>query len=150
MKMTFTTSLSLSHSFEDLQKPLKASSTSQSEDLNAFRTEPRKEERLIRGDVLGTIKTLLTKELSEQPYDREITKTQCLTLALTLKDKVKEMLNSQRYKIVCHVIICQNRGQGVHMASGYLWNETTDESVCASFSDENVYAVGVVHIMYYE
>lgn len=53
-----------------------------------------------------------------------------------------------RYKIVATVTIGEYNGQGVKMASRFLWNTNTDDFATASFVNKSIYAVAAVYGLY--
>lgn len=86
---------------------------------------------------------ILDKELSSLSYESTTCKALCLTLSEDIKQKVKDLLMS-RYRIICHVSIGSCSGQGLLMASRFVWNDGKDNYVTATYRNVSLFAVATV------
>ncbi|XP_051855854.1 dynein light chain Tctex-type 4 isoform X2 [Antechinus flavipes] len=66
-----------------------------------------------------------------------------------VRKRVRELL-PPRYKLVCSVVVGQNAGQSVLVASRALWDPASDGHASASVCAATLFAVAVVHGVYYE
>lgn len=86
---------------------------------------------------------LLEEKLENEVYDAQSCKTKCLKLCEDIKQKVKE-LGMTRYRIICHVSIGSCSGQGLIMASRFMWNDIKDNFVTSTFRNVSLFAVANV------
>merc|ERR1712146_731657 len=73
-------------------------------------------------------------KLNDKEYNAEESKQWTLELCNEIKQSVKE-LNIPRYKVIVQVVIGENSGQGIRVASKCLWDTSSDN--WASFSYKN-------------
>ncbi|XP_068098632.1 dynein light chain Tctex-type 4 [Hyperolius riggenbachi] len=66
-----------------------------------------------------------------------------------IRSKIKEQCPG-RYKLVCNVFLGQKSSQGVNVVSRSLWDPQQDNFASASFSNANLFAIAMVHGLYYE
>ena len=116
---------------------------------NTFKITPDNNTQFCSARVTKVVQDLLMRELQGQRYDPSTSKGVVSGLSTRIKDKVKD-LNFQRYKIVCNVIIGQNKGQGFELASRCLWSSGTDNWACASYKNDSLFVIAMVHGTYYE
>ena len=86
---------------------------------------------------------VLQEKLSNQTYDAQTCRVLCMTLTEDIKGRVKE-LGMERFRLICNVSIGSNSGQGVFMASRFLWNELKDNFSTSCFQNASLFAVGIV------
>ncbi|XP_030630466.1 uncharacterized protein dynlt4 [Chanos chanos] len=70
-------------------------------------------------------------------------------LADLVRNKVKD-ISPPRYKVVCQVVMGQKAKQGIKIASRTLLNPDTDNYVTAVFQNHSIFAVAIVHTLYFE
>ncbi|XP_005093241.1 tctex1 domain-containing protein 1-B [Aplysia californica] len=116
---------------------------------NTYRLGPEPEHTFKPDKVKAVIKDVLSGFLRNFKYTPEGSKQMCLTISSEIKHRVKRM-NFPRYKIVCNVIIMQNKGQGSQVSSRSVWNVATDSYASHTFSTSQVVCVGNVHAIYFE
>ena len=101
------------------------------------------------GEVRRITEDVLNNFLSGREYKAaEASRLSC-QLSTLVKGKMKD-LNMPRYKFVCQVILGQKDGQSCEMATKCLWDEARDNYACASYENQNLYAVALVHGVYFE
>ena len=116
---------------------------------NTYKMEPDRHEVFKADLVEGVIRDVLTSSLKNFKYTPERCKVLTTRLVADIKRGVKE-LNFPRYKIVCNVVIMQNKGQGSKVANRCIWNPNTDSHASYTFVTPDVIVVGNVHGVYFE
>ncbi|GFN84796.1 TCTEX1 domain-containing protein 1-b [Plakobranchus ocellatus] len=99
--------------------------------------------------VKSIIENVLNSFLKSFRYTQEGSKRMCLAISRDVKSRVK-MLDFQRYKLVCNVIIMQNKGQGSQMSSRCLSNTDFDTFASASLTTSQIICVTTVHAFYFD
>ena len=84
-----------------------------------------------------------------QKYDKAEMGRLAVRLTATIKQAVKE-LNFPRYKIICNVIIGEQKQQGFQVVSRCVWDEKIDNYACAMYKTDVLYAVAIVHGIYFD
>ncbi|XP_055886611.1 dynein light chain Tctex-type 5-like [Biomphalaria glabrata] len=114
---------------------------------NTYKLEP--EATFNPERVESIIGTVLKENLEGQTYQRHLMGNRCLLLSDIIKERVKK-LNLPRFKIVCVVLIGENKKQTVMISSRSLWNQSCDNFASCEYSKGNIYAVGMVFAVYQE
>ncbi|XP_068676528.1 dynein light chain Tctex-type 5-B-like [Montipora capricornis] len=86
---------------------------------------------------------ILQEKLSNQTYEATTCRTLCMTLSDVIKGRVKG-LGMQRFRFICNVTIGSNSGQGLLIASRFLWDEFIDNFSTSSFQNSSLFAVAIV------
>lgn len=94
-------------------------------------------------EVKKIMDEILEEKLSSQSYDANICRVLCVTLSEDIKSRVKN-LGMERFRLICSVSIGSNCGQGILMASRFLWNDYKDNFSTSSFQNASLFAVAVV------
>ena len=94
-------------------------------------------------DIKKIMDDLLQEKLSTQSYDANICRVLCTSLSEDIKSRVKN-LGMERFRLICCVSIGSNSGQGILMASRFLWNECKDNFSTSSFQNASLFAVAIV------
>nr|XP_035133770.2 dynein light chain Tctex-type protein 2B isoform X2 [Callithrix jacchus] len=92
---------------------------------NTYVLRPVFQQRFRPSVVKDCIHAVLKQELASAEYAPEETPQLTKHLSENIKDKLKEM-GFDRYKIVVQVVIGEQRGEGVFMASRCFWDADTD------------------------
>lgn len=104
----------------------------------------QKQEPLFFGhEIKQLMDQILDKELAGLAYESTTCKALCLTLSEDIKQKVKD-LGMSRYRIICHVSIGSCSGQGLLMASRFVWNDGKDNYVTSTYRNFSLFAVATV------
>uniref|UniRef100_U3FKU7 Tctex1 domain-containing protein 2 n=1 Tax=Callithrix jacchus TaxID=9483 RepID=U3FKU7_CALJA len=90
--------------------------------------------------VKDCIHAVLKQELASAEYAPEETPQLTKHLSENIKDKLKEM-GFDRYKIVVQVVIGEQRGEGVFMASRCFWDADTDNYTHDVFMNDSLFCV---------
>ena len=107
------------------------------------------EKRFNVAEVKEIIEDTLSSTLKDVKYEPARCKTLSKSLSHTICERVK-LLGFDRFKVVSVVNIGQMKGQGVRIASRYLWDEKHDNWVDAVFTNPDIFAVAVVFGVYQE
>lgn len=86
---------------------------------------------------------ILEEKLSTQSYDPTICRVLCISLSEDIKSRVKN-LGMERFRLICSVSIGSISGQGILMASRFLWNECKDNFSTSSYQNSSLFAVAIV------
>lgn len=93
--------------------------------------------------VKDIIHDILLSELSGKEYDAEEMPELTKKLSALIKDRVKSK-GYDRYKIVVQVVIGEQRGEGVKVASRCFWDCDTDNYTQDVFMNDTLYCVAAV------
>lgn len=107
------------------------------------------EKRFDIVEVKEIIEETLASTLQDVKYEAIKCKALCKSLSHTICERVK-LLDFGRFKIVSLVNIGEIKGQGVRIASRFLWNEKHDNWVDGVFTNPDIFAVAVVFGVYQE
>ncbi|XP_030678874.1 tctex1 domain-containing protein 2 isoform X3 [Nomascus leucogenys] len=88
--------------------------------------------------VKDCIHAVLKEELANAEYSPEEMPQLTKHLSENIKDKLKEM-GFDRYKMVVQVVIGEQRGEGVFMASRCFWDADTDNYTHDVFMNVSVF-----------
>ena len=116
---------------------------------NTFRLGPEPENTFKPNLVQNAIKDVMTMYLKNFVYSADGSKSLGMTIASDIKSRVKKM-GFSRYKIVCSIVLLQNKGQGAEIASRCVWNEATDSHASYTFTSPAVVAICNVHGVYFD
>lgn len=58
-------------------------------------------------------------------------------------------LNYSRYKIIAKVLIGEQRGEGVRVATRCLWDPESDNYASSTFMSDSLFCVAVAYGIYY-
>ena len=122
----------------------------QSAAKNSYKLEPDQREKFLPARVRAAIEGTLIKYLAKDAkYDAGTCSPLTCFLADELKQRVKQM-NYTRYKLVIHVMLGQNLGQGLQMASRCVWDLDRDNSASLTFRTTELFVIVNVFGVYFE
>ncbi|XP_014681403.1 PREDICTED: tctex1 domain-containing protein 2-like [Priapulus caudatus] len=98
--------------------------------------------------VKDCIHEILRNELAGKEYDPEEVSELTKQLSTEIKEKLKE-LEYERYKIVVQVIIGEQRGEGVKVASRCFWDCDTDNYAQDVYMNDTLFCVAAAFGVYY-
>ncbi|XP_066232288.1 dynein light chain Tctex-type 4 [Saccopteryx leptura] len=115
----------------------------------SYRTEPAPGERWEATRAQRALEEALAAGLQDTCYSGTkagpLARTVCELVHMRLRE-----LSPPRYKLVCSVVLGPNAGQGVHVVSRTLWDVANDGLASATFTNASLFAVAIVHGLYYE
>lgn len=150
--MSFFRIVAATRAWQRLAKKSKASSQPQKPVVrleNTYRLEPVSGTEFSPEKVENVIRDVLDSRLNAVTYHPARSKTLATDLSTVIKGRVK-MLDFKRYKIVCNVIVMENKDQGVQVASRCIWNSSTDNFATYTYRNSSVIAIAYVHGAYFE
>ncbi|KAG8180011.1 hypothetical protein JTE90_020966 [Oedothorax gibbosus] len=109
---------------------------------------PSREDKFNSTAVKSVLKTLITDELGDKSYDFMYAPEWTKSLSRKIHDKLKDMIQCQKYKFAVQVVIGEKHGQGMRAASGCLWDEDTDGCASVVVSKESMYCIASVYAVY--
>jgi hypothetical protein len=110
---------------------------------------PKDDEKFLPSKVTEVIEKTMAEFLGDKEYNDDDAKAWTLNLSNEIKKAVKE-LNMKRHKIIVQVVIGEQASQGVRVASKCLWDVSSDNWASGSFTNQSIFAVGMVFGCYYE
>lgn len=105
--------------------------------------EDRKKSIFHVEEIKNIMDEVLQDKLSNQTYEATTCRLLCMTLSDDIKGRVK-CLGMERFRLICNVTIGSNGGQGLFLASRFLWDEVIDNFSTTSFQNSSLFAVAVV------
>lgn len=105
--------------------------------------EDRKKSIFHVEEIKNIMDEILQDKLSNQTYEATTCRLLCMTLSDDIKGRVK-CLGMERFRLICNVTIGSNGGQGLFLASRFLWDEVIDNFSTTSFQNSSLFAVAVV------
>ncbi|WAR00372.1 TC1D1-like protein [Mya arenaria] len=116
---------------------------------NTFKTGPDSDKKFSQTRVQQLANEVLERELEGESYCPNTAGRLACNVANVIKNEVKQ-LNMPRYKIICQVIITDTKDQAMEAASKFLWDQNTDNHVCATFANAHLSAYAIVYAVYFE
>ncbi|NXG44918.1 TC1D4 protein, partial [Psilopogon haemacephalus] len=103
--------------------------------------KPEQVERLLERSLAGALGTTV--------YSPQDSAHLAQSLVQLLQSRAKEVV-PPRYKLVCQVLLGQQGQQSLLVASQALWDAKNDNFASATFSNASIFAVAIVHGVYFE
>jgi hypothetical protein len=116
---------------------------------NTYKIDPDKEKKFAPHKIEPVVEKVFRTYLDDQAYNHRMASTLVRELATIIKDRIKD-LEFPRYKIVCNVMIGQMKNQGIETASRCIWDDKQDNHACVYYQNETLFAVAMVHGIYFE
>ncbi|CAL8106656.1 unnamed protein product [Calicophoron daubneyi] len=119
-----------------------------SEKQNSYVIRPQFDQKFRPSVVKGILTQLLKDRLESENYASERTHDLCISLADEIREKIKSSLALSRYRYLVHVVIGEQRGQGVKIAYRCYWDSDTDNFAEALFENQSLFCVASVFGVY--
>ena len=116
---------------------------------NTYQLEPDAHSKFSPARVEAILKDVLESRLKNISYDPEQCRRVATDLVTVIKSRTKTC-GFRRYKLVCNVLIMENKGQGTHVASRGLFNTDTDSFAAYTYRNATLIAVAHVYGLYFE
>ncbi|KFQ27609.1 Tctex1 domain-containing protein 4, partial [Merops nubicus] len=97
--------------------------------------------RVLEGPLASALGTVVYSPQGSGPLVQ--------SLAELLQSQAKEVV-PPRYKLVCQVLLGQQGQQSLLVASRALWDPESDSFASATFTNASLFAVAIVHGVYFE
>lgn len=117
---------------------------------NTYRLEPEKEERFNASSAEKVMKGVMTSYLEGEKYDKNLCTNLSKNLSDVIKERIKDMGFSARYKYVCMVTMGEVKGQGIAVSSRCVWYTDTDNYASVTYTHGNLFAVATLYAVYFE
>nr|XP_033772243.1 tctex1 domain-containing protein 4 [Geotrypetes seraphini]XP_033772244.1 tctex1 domain-containing protein 4 [Geotrypetes seraphini] len=115
---------------------------------NTYRMVPEEGFKFDVSRAQQVLESILSSRLSNTTYNPVNTGQLGQSLTDLIRSKVKELL-PPRYKLVCNVIVGQMGNQGLRVASRCVWDHENDNFASATYTNPSLFAVAVVHGLYF-
>ena len=117
-------------------------------DPNTHSLRPEHRRRFRPQQVRSVIRTVLASRLREdEPYNMNAVPNQIKEVADAVRDAVTR-LDFKNYKILVHVMIGEQRGEGVRMGCKCFWDADTDNLAEEVYITKHIFAVCTVYGVY--
>lgn len=116
---------------------------------NSYKMGPTLKDVFKPDAARNQIKEVIEKELSNKDYSYAGSKALTCRIAEEVKEAVKNIV-SDRYKLVCHVVLGSDNGQSVHSVSRCLWNTDFDNMATFTQQHNSWFAICSVYAIDYE
>ncbi|XP_066504327.1 dynein light chain Tctex-type protein 2B [Hoplias malabaricus] len=116
--------------------------------VNSHSIRPSQQHRFRPAVVCGCIREVLREHLSGESYDLERSPELIQTLSSSISHRVRE-LGLERYKLVVQVVMGEQKGEGVQMASRCFWDADTDGFAKDIYINDTLFCVAAVFGVYY-
>lgn len=116
---------------------------------NNYKMGPDQDCRFNPCRAQKALEAILKNYLVDTKYNPLTSGQLAQNLSDLIRSKLKEF-SPARYKVVCSVFLGQMCHQGVKLSSRSLWDPQNDNFASASYSNTTLFAVAMVHGVYYE
>ncbi|KAK4475613.1 hypothetical protein MN116_000887 [Schistosoma mekongi] len=118
---------------------------------NTYRITPKSNEKIKQKQLQDLIQTTLDHTLKDVTYEPRQAHVLSMNLANMLRKSVRELNTPSRYKFIVQVHIGSPKQSSIFISSQAVWNiEMGDTYASAIFSNSKVFAVGIIHAVYFE
>jgi tctex1 domain-containing protein 2 len=117
-------------------------------DAELYRTGPAPGKKFRVAEARDVIQGTLKSKLSGATYDPD----SCAALSKDIADEIKQALKGKewpRYKYVVHVVIAEQKGEGVQLACRCFWDDASDGYATDIFENKHLFAVASVYGVYF-
>lgn len=116
-------------------------------DPTAFSLRPDHQHRFRPNEIKPIVRAILQNRLEEQEYKADEIQSVSKEIADTVRDKIRA-LDLDRYKILVHCMIGEQRGQGLRAGCKMFWDSDTDNYLEEVFTNKHIFAVVTVFGVY--
>ncbi|MFH4981410.1 hypothetical protein AB6A40_008119 [Gnathostoma spinigerum] len=113
---------------------------------SGFFLRPTKQERFRTAVGKRILEETLSENLAAKKFDNEVS-TLSNKLGAIISDKLKG-LDLPHYKYIVHIVIGEQRGQGVRIGGGCVWDGDTDFSVNLTYTNNWLFCEAIVYAVY--
>lgn len=122
---------------------------------NTYKLSPDENKRFYAYKIYPNILELVTEKMlkSESENANGYNSRACASLTRELADSVRreaKNLSVPRYKVVVHIVIGENTGQDIRVASRCLWNTDFDNCVSVAYKTKHMWISAVIYVLYSE
>ena len=114
-----------------------------------YRMKPYDEKKFSPSAVQKACEEVVNAALTGKAWNGEEEAVWAVDITEQIKEKVRAM-GFDRYKIVCQIVLGQNKQQGVRVASRCLWDTETDSYASYTFTSDSIWCTAMVFGCYTE
>lgn len=116
-------------------------------DPTTFSLRPDHKHKFRPNEIKPLVRTILEMRLEEQEYKADEVQSLSKELSDTIRDKIRG-LDLERYKILVHCMIGEQRGQGLRTGCKMFWDSDTDNYLEEVYINKHIFAVVTVFGIY--
>lgn len=116
---------------------------------NTYKMAPDEPKRFWPCIAKKEMDEIFAKNIGNSEYDATKCAKMCLDLSVTIRNKMKDH-DWPRYKFITNVIMGQCNDQGLETASRAMWDAKNDNYAYVVYKNTSMFAIGVVHAVYFE
>ncbi|RNF23288.1 dynein light chain [Trypanosoma conorhini] len=116
-------------------------------DPATFSLRPEHKQKFRPSDIRPVVRSIIELRLENEEYKADETQSISKEIADTVRDRIRGM-GLERYKIMVHCMIGEQRGQGVRAGCKMFWDSDTDDYFEEVYVNQHLFAVVTVFGLY--
>lgn len=116
-------------------------------DATTFSLRPDHQHKFRPNEVKPIVRAVLESRLEDQEYKADEVQSISKEIADTVRDKIRG-LELDRYKLLVHCMIGEQRGQGLRAGCKMFWDSDTDNYLEEVYVSKHLFAVVTVFAVY--
>ncbi|EAN83368.1 hypothetical protein C3747_1g755 [Trypanosoma cruzi] len=116
-------------------------------DPATFSLRPEHRQKFRPNDIRPIVRSIIESRLENEPYRADEIQSISKEIADTVRDRIRTM-DLERYKIMVHCMIGEQRGQGLRAGCKMFWDSDTDDYFEEVYINEYLFAVVTVFGLY--
>ncbi|KAG8348650.1 putative Tctex 1 family [Trypanosoma vivax] len=116
-------------------------------DPTTFSLRPDHKKKFRPSDVRPIVRALLESRLEAEEYKADEMQSISKEIADTVRDRIRSM-ELERYKIMVHCMIGEQRGQGLRAGCKMFWDSDTDDYFEEVYVNKHLFVVVTVFGLY--
>eukprot|EP00892_Ulva_mutabilis_P007690 jgi/Ulvmu1/5293/UM022_0087.1 len=113
-----------------------------------YQVKPTYTHKFKEKEVREIIQAVLKNKLTGSAYNADATSALTREIADDIKQELKDK-DWPRYKYVVHVVIGEQKGEGLQIACRAFWDSNTDAIAKEVFENKSLFAVATAYGVYY-
>ncbi|RNF12020.1 putative dynein light chain [Trypanosoma rangeli] len=116
-------------------------------DPTTFSLRPEHKHKFRPNDIRPVVRSIIELRLENEEYKADEIQSISKEIADTVRDRIRGM-DLERYKIMVHCMIGEQRGQGVRAGCKMFWDSDTDDYFEEVYVNQHLFAVVTVFGLY--
>lgn len=116
-------------------------------DATTFSLRPDHQHKFRPNEIKPLVRTILESRLEDQEYNPDEIQSISKEIADSVRDRVRS-LELERYKILVHCMIGEQRGEGLRTGCKMFWDSDTDNYLEEVYVSKHLFAVVTVFGVY--
>ncbi|KAH9601876.1 Tctex-1 [Trypanosoma melophagium] len=116
-------------------------------DPATFSLRPEHKQKFRPADIRPIVRSIIESRLEGETYHADAMQSISKEVADTVRDRIRAM-ELERYKIMVHCMIGEQRGQGVRAGCKMFWDSDTDDYFEEVYITEDLFVVVTVFGLY--